>query len=59
MMGQLVITQAQREYIEEMCAHLGYSVQFALSEGLGSRNTPIHQLTRSDASELIDWLKEE
>lgn len=58
-MGQLVITQPQREYIETLCAKLGYSTRFALSEGLFMRGGELYQLTRKEASELIGWLRDE
>jgi len=58
LMGQLVITQSQKEYIESLCAELGYSTRFALSEGLFNRGE-LHQLTRREASELIGWLRDE
>jgi len=58
-MGQLVITHPQRDYIESLCAKLGYSTRFALSEGLNLMSVPLNQLTRKKASELIDWLLSE
>ena len=59
LMGQLVITKPQQEYIENLCAELGYSIQFALSEGLFILHGKLHQLTRKEASELIGWLRDE
>jgi len=58
-MNQRPISRSQKEYIESLCAQLGYSTRFALSEGLNIIATPLHQLDREEASELIDWLKEE
>jgi len=64
-MGKLAITQGQRQYIESLLAQLGYSIAFALSEGLSilpmahPRRPSFNQLTRKEASELIDWLVEE
>ena len=58
-MGQLVITRPQWGYIESLCAELGYSIQFALLEGLFIQHGELYQLTRKEASDLIGWLRDE
>jgi len=53
---QLLATRPQTEFIENLCAELGFSIQYALQETFGGERQNLHGLNRGEASRLIEDL---
>lgn len=53
---QLSATTKQVEFIEKLCAELGFSIQHAMQQTLGAERHNLHGLNRGEASRLIEDL---
>ena len=53
---QLSATQKQVEFIEKLCAELGFSIQHAMQLALRSERHNLHGLNRGEASRVIEEL---
>jgi len=50
------VTRPQVDFIEKLCAELGFSIQHAMRETFGKERQNLHGLNRGEASRLIEDL---